>query len=77
MVSSLNVSFLINSASWKSFQVNLFKYNSLLCGIVLYTHYNLGSHFFIAGLYFISLKYKHTHVIFIMSLFSRAFITIN
>ena len=53
------------------------KFNSLLCGIVLYTYYNLGSHFFIAGLYFISLEYKHTHVIFIMSLFSGAFITIN
>lgn len=58
----------------KSTCLNITHYFS---GIVLDTYYNLSSRFFIAGLYFVSLKYKHTHVIFIMSLLPRAFMTIK
>ena len=42
------------------------KFNSLLCGIVLYTYYNLGGHFFIDGLYFIEIQ---THPCYIYNVF--------
>ena len=42
------------------------KFNSLLCGIVLYTYYNLGGHFFTDGLYFIEIQ---THPCYIYNVF--------
>lgn len=38
VVSSLDINFLINNALWKSFQANLFKYNSLFLVASCYKH---------------------------------------